>query len=134
MQYGIGFIDWFAEEARRVHGMTIPATTSAKRIITLKQPLGVTACITPWNFPALQILRKLGAALAAGCTMIVKPAELTPLSALEIARVFHDAGLPPGVLQVATVRRRAAGQRRVHGRPPGPGDLVHRLDRGRARS
>ena len=101
LQYGIGFIDWFAEEARRVHGMTIPATTSAKRIITLKQPIGVTACITPWNFPSLQILRKLGAALAAGCTMIVKPAELTPLSALEIARVFHDAGLPPGVLQLA---------------------------------
>jgi succinate-semialdehyde dehydrogenase/glutarate-semialdehyde dehydrogenase len=101
LQYGIGFIDWFAEEARRVHGMTIPATTGAKRIITLKQPIGVTACITPWNFPSLQILRKLGAALAAGCTMIVKPAELTPLSALEIARVFHDAGLPPGVLQLA---------------------------------
>ncbi len=100
-QYGIGFIDWFAEEARRIHGMTIPATTSAKRIITLKQPLGVTACITPWNFPSLQILRKLGACLAAGCTMVLKPAELTPLSALEIARVFHDAGLPPGVLQLA---------------------------------
>ncbi|MCW2739845.1 MAG: gabD [Blastococcus sp.] len=102
IQYGIGFIDWFAEEARRIHGSTIPATTSAKRIITIRQPIGVTACITPWNFPALQILRKLGAALAAGCTMVVKPAELTPLSALEIARVFHDAGLPPGVLQVAT--------------------------------
>ncbi len=102
LQYGIGFIDWFAEEARRIHGMTIPATTRAKRIITLKQPLGVTACITPWNFPSLQILRKLGAALAAGCTMIVKPAEQTPLSALEIARAFHDAGLPPGVLQIAT--------------------------------
>lgn len=101
-QYGIGFIDWFAEEARRVHGMTIPAATTAKRIITIRQPIGVTACITPWNFPSLQILRKLGAALAAGCTMIVKPAELTPLSALEIARVFHDAGLPDGVLQVAT--------------------------------
>ncbi|GCD90012.1 NAD-dependent succinate-semialdehyde dehydrogenase [Nocardioides sp. LS1] len=102
MQYGVGFIDWFAEEARRIHGSTIPATTRAKRIITIRQPLGVTACITPWNFPSLQILRKLGAALAAGCTMIVKPAELTPLSALEIARVFDDAGLPPGVLQVAT--------------------------------
>ncbi|WP_028638571.1 NAD-dependent succinate-semialdehyde dehydrogenase [Nocardioides sp. URHA0032] len=101
-QYGIGFIDWFAEEARRIHGSTIPATTTAKRIITIRQPIGVTACITPWNFPSLQILRKLGAALAAGCTMIVKPAELTPLSALEIARVFHEAGLPPGVLQVAT--------------------------------
>jgi succinate-semialdehyde dehydrogenase / glutarate-semialdehyde dehydrogenase len=101
LQYGIGFIDWFAEEARRVHGMTIPATTTAKRIITLKQPIGVTACITPWNFPSLQILRKLGACLAAGCTMVLKPAELTPLSALEIARVFHDAGLPLGVLQLA---------------------------------
>lgn len=101
IQYGIGFIDWFAEEARRVHGMTIPATTSAKRIMTLKQPIGVTACITPWNFPSLQILRKLGACLAAGCTMVLKPAELTPLSALEIGRVFHDAGLPPGVLQIA---------------------------------
>lgn len=101
LQYGIGFVDWFAEEARRVHGMTIPATTSAKRIITIKQPIGVTACITPWNFPSLQILRKLGACLAAGSTMVLKPAELTPLSALEIARVFHDAGLPPGVLQIA---------------------------------
>ncbi|GAA5143924.1 NAD-dependent succinate-semialdehyde dehydrogenase [Nocardioides marinquilinus] len=102
IQYGVGFIDWFAEEARRVHGMTIPAATTAKRIITLKQPIGVTACITPWNFPQLQILRKLGACLAAGCTMVLKPAELTPLSALEIARVFDDAGLPAGVLQVLT--------------------------------
>src|SRR4051812_32334389 len=101
LRYGIGFIDWFAEEARRVYGMTIPATTTSKRILALKQPLGVTACITPWNFPSLQILRKLGAALAAGCTMIVKPPEQTPLSALEIARVFSDAGLPAGVLQVA---------------------------------
>lgn len=101
LSYGYGFIDWFAEEARRIVGTTIPATTRHKRIVTIRQPLGVTAAITPWNFPALQILRKLGAALAAGCTMIVKPAELTPISALEIARVFHDAGLPPGVLQVA---------------------------------
>ncbi|WP_435159417.1 NAD-dependent succinate-semialdehyde dehydrogenase [Amycolatopsis sacchari] len=101
IRYGAGFIEWFAEEARRVYGSTIPATTGAKRILTIKQPIGITACVTPWNFPSLQILRKLGAALAAGCTMIVKPAELTPLSALEIARVFADAGLPPGVLQVA---------------------------------
>jgi succinate-semialdehyde dehydrogenase/glutarate-semialdehyde dehydrogenase len=102
LRYGYGFIDWFAEEARRIGGATIPATTRHKRIVTIRQPLGVTAAITPWNFPALQILRKLGAALAAGCTMIIKPAELTPLSALEVARVFHDAGLPPGVVQVAT--------------------------------
>jgi succinate-semialdehyde dehydrogenase/glutarate-semialdehyde dehydrogenase len=102
LRYGYGFVDWFAEEARRINGATIPATTRHKRIVTIRQPLGVTAAITPWNFPALQILRKLGAALAAGCSMIVKPAELTPLSALEMARVFSDAGLPPGVLQVAT--------------------------------
>jgi succinate-semialdehyde dehydrogenase/glutarate-semialdehyde dehydrogenase len=100
LEYGIGFVEWFAEEARRIYGMTIPATTREKRITVIKQPLGVTAAITPWNFPALQILRKLGAALAAGCSMVVKPAELTPLSALEIGRCFHEAGLPNGVLAV----------------------------------
>jgi succinate-semialdehyde dehydrogenase/glutarate-semialdehyde dehydrogenase len=81
--------------------MAIPSTSPAKRILALKQPVGVTACITPWNFPVLQIARKVGAALAAGCTMIVKPSEQTPLSGLQFAQVFHDAGLPPGVLQVA---------------------------------
>jgi succinate-semialdehyde dehydrogenase/glutarate-semialdehyde dehydrogenase len=98
--YGIGFLDWFAEEGRRTHGMTIPASTRTKRIAVLRQPIGVTVSITPWNFPSTQLLRKLGAALAAGCTMIVKPAELTPLSALEIARAFDEAGLPAGVLSV----------------------------------
>lgn len=102
LEYGIGFLEWFAEEARRIYGMTIPSQYSHKRITVIKQPAGVTACITPWNFPSLQILRKLGAALAAGCTMVVKPAELTPLSALEIGRVFQDAGLPDGVLSVVT--------------------------------
>jgi succinate-semialdehyde dehydrogenase/glutarate-semialdehyde dehydrogenase len=100
LEYGIGFIEWFSEEARRIYGMTIPATTAEKRITVIRQPLGVTAAITPWNFPSLQILRKLGAALAAGCSMVVKPAELTPLSALEIGRCFHEAGLPSGVLAV----------------------------------
>jgi succinate-semialdehyde dehydrogenase/glutarate-semialdehyde dehydrogenase len=100
IQYGIGFLEWFAEEGRRSHGLTIPATTRTKRIAVLKQPIGVTAAITPWNFPSVQLLRKLGAALGAGCTMIAKPAELTPLSALEIARAFGEAGLPPGVLSV----------------------------------
>lgn len=98
--YGAGFVDWFAEEGRRAYGMTIPSTSSAKRIIMTKQPIGVTAAITPWNFPSAQLLRKLGAALAAGCTMVAKPAELTPLSALEIARAFDEAGLPAGVLSV----------------------------------
>ena len=100
VEYGIGFLNWFAEEARRAYGMTIPATAAAKRITVLRQPAGVTAAITPWNFPSVQILRKLGAALAAGCTMVVKPAELTPLSALEIGRCFAQAGLPAGVLSV----------------------------------
>lgn len=100
INYGAGFIDWFAEEGRRTYGMTIPATSSAKRIIMTKQPIGVTAAIIPWNFPNAQLLRKLGAALAAGCTMIAKPAELTPLSSLEIARAFDEAGLPAGVLSV----------------------------------
>lgn len=80
--------------------MTIPSTSASKRITVLKQPAGVSAAITPWNFPSLQLLRKLGAALAAGCTMIVKPSEPTPLSALEIGRCFADAGLPPGVLSI----------------------------------
>ena len=100
LEYGVGFLEWFAEESRRVYGMTIPTLDRAKRIVVLRQPAGVSAAITPWNFPALQILRKLGAALAAGCTMVVKPAELTPLSALEIGRTFTDAGLPEGVLSV----------------------------------
>jgi succinate-semialdehyde dehydrogenase/glutarate-semialdehyde dehydrogenase len=100
LEYGIGFIEWFAEESRRVYGMTIPSTSVDKRISVLKQPLGVTAAITPWNFPSLQILRKLGAALAAGCAMVVKPSELTPLSALEIGRCFMEAGLPAGVLAI----------------------------------
>ena len=103
IEYGIGFLEWFAEEARRIYGMMIPAGTQAKRIAVLKEPLGVTVAITPWNFPSLQILRKLGAALAAGCTMIVKPSELTPLSALEIGRCFQAAGLPHGVLGIVTV-------------------------------
>jgi succinate-semialdehyde dehydrogenase/glutarate-semialdehyde dehydrogenase len=100
INYGLGFLDWFAEEGRRVYGMTVPLSTSAKRGLVLRQPLGVTVSITPWNFPAAQLLRKLGAALAAGCTMVAKPAELTPLSALEIARAFGEAGLPPGVFSV----------------------------------
>ena len=100
IQYGIAFLEWFSEEGRRAHGMTIPAGTATKRIAVLKQPIGVTAAITPWNFPSVQLLRKLGAALAAGCTMVAKPAELTPLSALEIARAFDEAGLPAGVLSV----------------------------------
>jgi succinate-semialdehyde dehydrogenase / glutarate-semialdehyde dehydrogenase len=98
--YAASFLEWFAEEGKRIYGDTIPSGSHYKRIIVLKRPVGVTASITPWNFPAAMITRKLGPALAAGCTMIVKPSELTPLSALEIARVFEEAGLPKGVLSV----------------------------------
>ena len=98
--YAASFIEWFAEEGRRVYGETIPANSPDKRILVIKRPVGVSAAITPWNFPAAMITRKLGPALAAGCTMIIKPSELTPLSALEMARIFEEAGLPEGVLSV----------------------------------
>ncbi|UNO50768.1 NAD-dependent succinate-semialdehyde dehydrogenase [Alicyclobacillus acidoterrestris] len=98
--YAASFLEWFAEEGKRVYGDVIPSSSATKRIMVLKRPVGITAAITPWNFPAAMITRKLGPALAAGCTMIIKPSELTPLSALEIARIFEKAGLPKGVLSV----------------------------------
>jgi len=98
--YAASFIEWFAGEAGRVYGQTVPASAPGKRIMVIKRPVGVTAAITPWNFPAAMITRKLGPALAAGCTMVIKPSELTPLSALEMARIFEEAGLPKGVLSV----------------------------------
>jgi succinate-semialdehyde dehydrogenase/glutarate-semialdehyde dehydrogenase len=98
--YAASFIEWFAGEAGRVYGDTVPASASDKRIMVIKRPVGVTAAITPWNFPAAMITRKLGPALAAGCTMVIKPSELTPLSALEMASIFEEAGLPKGVLSV----------------------------------
>ncbi|GMA62733.1 NAD-dependent succinate-semialdehyde dehydrogenase [Alicyclobacillus fastidiosus] len=102
VNYAASFFDWFAEEAMRIYGDTIPSSSRDKRIVVLKRPVGVTAAVTPWNFPAAMITRKLGPALAAGCTMIVKPSELTPLSALEIARILEEAGLPQGVLSVVS--------------------------------
>ena len=96
--YGAGFIQWFAEEARRVYGDVIPANTRRHRLVTLKQPVGVAAAITPWNFPNAMITRKAGAALAAGCTMVVKPAPETPISALALAVLAERSGVPAGVL------------------------------------
>ena len=98
--YAASFIEWFAGEAGRVYGDTVPASAPGKRIMVIKRPVGVTAAITPWNFPAAMITRKLGPALAAGCTMVIKPSELTPLSALEMAKIFEEVGLPEGVLSV----------------------------------
>ena len=100
--YGTSFLQWFAGEARRVYGDTIPANTRNRRIVTLKQPVGVVAAITPWNFPNAMITRKAGAALAAGCTMILKPAPETPFSALALAELARRAGIPAGVLNVIT--------------------------------
>ena len=100
--YAASFIEWFAEEARRVYGEVIPSPSSDRRLIVLKQPVGVCAAITPWNFPAAMITRKAAPALAAGCTMVVKPAEQTPLSALALAWLGQQAGIPPGVLNIVT--------------------------------
>ncbi|WP_426139892.1 NAD-dependent succinate-semialdehyde dehydrogenase [Pseudomonas sp. DWP3-1-2] len=100
--YGASFVKWFAEEARRVYGDTIPAPTVDRRIIVLKQPVGVVAAITPWNFPNAMITRKCAPALAAGCTVLVKPSEMTPLSALALAVLAERAGIPAGVFNVLT--------------------------------
>ena len=100
--YAASFIEWFAEEARRIYGDTIPATSIDKRILTIKQPVGTTAAITPWNFPTAMLTRKAGPALAAGCSMVVKPATQTPYSALAFAELAERAGVPKGLLSVLT--------------------------------
>jgi succinate-semialdehyde dehydrogenase/glutarate-semialdehyde dehydrogenase len=100
--YGASFIEWFAEEAKRAYGETIPSPWPDKRILVLKEPVGVCAAITPWNFPIAMITRKIAPALAAGCTVVVKPAEQTPLSCLALAELALRAGFPPGVFNVVT--------------------------------
>lgn len=100
--YGASFIEWFAEEAKRVYGDTIPAPLPGRRIVVIKQPVGVVASITPWNFPNAMITRKVAPALAVGCTVVAKPAEDTPLSALALAVLAERAGFPPGVFNVVT--------------------------------
>jgi succinate-semialdehyde dehydrogenase/glutarate-semialdehyde dehydrogenase len=100
--YGANFIEWFAEEAKRVYGDVIPSHARDKRLIVLKQPIGVAAAITPWNFPSAMITRKIGPALAAGCAVVVKPASQTPFSALALGALGLEAGLPAGVLNVVT--------------------------------
>ena len=107
--YAASFIEWFAEEGKRIYGDTIPQHQSDKRIVVLKEPIGVCAAITPWNFPAAMITRKAGPALAAGCTMVVKPATATPYSALAMAELAERAGVPKGVLSVVTGSAAAIG-------------------------
>jgi succinate-semialdehyde dehydrogenase / glutarate-semialdehyde dehydrogenase len=100
--YAASFIDWFAEEGKRVYGDTIPTPSADRRLVVIRQPVGVCAAITPWNFPSAMITRKAAPALAAGCTMVVKPGEQTPLSALALAWLALEAGVPPGVLNIVT--------------------------------
>jgi len=103
--YGASFLEWFSEEAKRAYGETIPSPHSTKRILTIKQPIGVAGLITPWNFPHAMIARKAAAAIAAGCTVVLKPAEDTPLSALAMCQLAEEAGVPGGVLNVVTASR-----------------------------
>jgi len=107
--YAASFIEWFAEEAKRVYGDTIPSPWSERRLVVIKQPIGVCAAMTPWNFPAAMITRKAGPALAAGCTMVAKPASATPYSALALAALAERAGIPAGVFNVLTGSSKAIG-------------------------
>jgi succinate-semialdehyde dehydrogenase / glutarate-semialdehyde dehydrogenase len=109
IRYGAGFIKWFAEEARRIYGSTIPAPSSDRRILVLREPVGVSAAITPWNFPNAMITRKAGPALAAGCPIVAKPSELTPFSALALAVLAERAGFPKGTIAVLTGMPQAIG-------------------------
>ncbi len=102
IQYGADFLLWYAEEAKRIYGETIPAPRSDQRFIVLRQPVGVVAAITPWNYPMSMITRKVAPALAAGCTIVLKPAEATPLCAVEIFKIFEKAGIPSGVVNLIT--------------------------------
>src|SRR5699024_6052222 len=99
-QSAIDYFRWFAEEARRVYGETVPASTSDKRVLVIKQPIGVVGAITPWNFPLSMIARKVAPALAAGCTMVLKPSSKAPQSAVEMTKIFEEVGLPNGVFNL----------------------------------
>jgi succinate-semialdehyde dehydrogenase / glutarate-semialdehyde dehydrogenase len=108
--YGASFLEWFAEEAKRAYGDVIPTTANDRRYVVTKEPIGVVACITPWNFPIAMITRKAGPAIAAGCTVVLKPSELTPYSAFALAELAERAGLPKGVLNIVTGDAPAIGK------------------------
>ncbi|WP_134702057.1 NAD-dependent succinate-semialdehyde dehydrogenase [Ammoniphilus sp. YIM 78166] len=110
MNYANGFFAWYAEEAKRIYGEIIPATQRNKRLFVHRQPVGVVAAITPWNFPAAMITRKVAPALAAGCTVVIKPAEQTPITAIKLAELAEQAGIPKGVVNVVTGDPKAIGQ------------------------
>lgn len=115
--YGGSFVEWFAEEAKRVYGDVIPSHQSGKQIVVIKQPIGVVGAITPWNFPTAMITRKAAPALAAGCTFVIKPAALTPLSALALAELGERAGLPPGVFNVVPSKKASSVGNVLTGHP-----------------
>src|SRR5260221_3149153 len=115
--YGASFIEWFAEEGKRIYGDVIPTTQAGRRILVFKEPIGVVAAITPWNFPNAMITRKCAPALAAGCTFLIKPAAETPLSALALAELAHRAGIPAGVFNVIPSTRSAAVGAELTGHP-----------------
>ncbi len=102
VRYGADFLSWFAEEAKRIYGRTVPSARADQRFMVIKQPMGVVGAVTPWNYPVSMITRKLAPALAAGCTMVIKPAEATPLCAIELFKLFEKAGLPKGVANLVT--------------------------------
>src|SRR5207244_9358981 len=108
--YGASFIEWFAEEGKRAYGDTIPSPWTDKRVLVIKQPIGVSALITPWNFPNAMITRKAGPALAAGCAVVCKPASETPLSALALGELAERAGIPAGVFNVVTGSAKEIGE------------------------
>jgi len=108
--YGASYIEWFAEEGKRLYGDTIPAPDSSKRVVVIKQPVGVVACITPWNFPNAMLTRKIAPALAAGCTVVCKPANATPLSAFAFVELAERAGVPPGVINIIAGRTAEIGE------------------------
>ena len=97
--YAASYIDWYAEEAKRIYGRTIPSHSESKRIVVTKEPVGLVAAITPWNFPAAMMTRKAAPALAAGCTFVVKPAEETPLTTIRLVQLAHEVGIPKNVVQ-----------------------------------
>lgn len=115
--YAASFLEWFGEEAKRIYGDTIPGHQADKRIVVIKDPVGVVACITPWNFPLAMITRKAGPALAAGCTVVLKPASQTPFSALALAELAERAGVPKGVFNVITGKASEVGGNSLPIRP-----------------
>ena len=132
--YGNEFLRWFSEEAVRIHGRWMQAPAGGSRLLTIKKPVGPCLFVTPWNFPLAMGTRKIGPAVAAGCTMVVKPAQQTPLTMLALAATFAEAGLPDGVLNVVTTTRSAGDvSARDHGRRAAAQGELHRLDRDRAR-